>query len=360
MKTTHLIRVALAAALFATAACAEEIVTNRLSASLRFGLNLSARFKGTLGPVTLPPGTLPRLTPNGQAYNYDDGYLFTDVSGNEGGQTWYWGYDNSAAYPAGQVSDGVAFPANTILLSRSTANGDFVSPSMQDDPHLGVEVTYNRHLGTKRGVHYGVEAAVNYLSISLRDSRSYSGTTSRTTDAFPFTPGTTPPGASPSNPYQGSYDGWGFLLGDTPVATATAVVPGGFAIAGTREFEADLWGGRLGPYLDLALGSSTNWYLWLSGGLAVGLLSAEASWSETLSLPGPVALASLGRGSDCDVLWGWYVGANISYDINERWSAVAGVQFQDLGRYSHDFGGRTVELDLSKSIFITMGASYRF
>ena len=354
MKTTRFIWIALAAATFATAACAEEIVTNRLTASLRFGLNISARFKGSL---TVPPG-LARTTPHGDAYNYDDGYVLTDVSGNAGGQTWYWGYDNSATYPAGQISDGVSFPANTILFSHSTPSGTFTSPSMDDDPQPGLEVSYNRHLGTAHGVHYGVEVAGNFLNISLRDQSTFSGSSARTTDAYAYTPGTTPPGATPNNPYQGSYDGFGFLLGATPVASATAIVPGGFTVSGTRELDAVLWGFRLGPHLDFSIADQVN--VWISGGLAAGLISADAAWSETISLPGPVTLASVGRGSDCDLLLGWYLGANISWDINERWSAVAGVQFQDLGKYSHNFGGRTAELDLSKSIFITLGFSRRF
>lgn len=350
MNTTRFIWVALTAATLATAARAEEVVTNRLTASLRFGFNIKARFTGNIGTLPPPPFGVTRTTPNGDNYNYDDGYVLTDVSDNYGGQTWYWGYDDSASQISG----------NNILLSRSTANGTIESPSTGDDPHLGFEITYDRHLGRKRGVNYGVEVAGNYLNISMRDSRSYLGSTTRVTDAYSFTPGTTPPATSSGNPYQGSYDGEGFLIGATPVSTTTMQVPGGVSVSGRREFDADLWGGRLGPYLDMALGSSTNWNLWISGGFAVGLLSADASWSETVSAPGPVTLASFGSGSDCDLRWGWYVAANLSYDINERWSAVAGVQFQDLGKYSHDFGGRTVEVDLSKSLFVTLGVSYRF
>ncbi|MSU57438.1 MAG: hypothetical protein EXS35_04535 [Pedosphaera sp.] len=358
MKTTRFIWVALAAATFATAARAGETVTNRLTASLRFGLNISARFTGS--SASLGAFGVTRTTPRGDTYNYDDGYVLTDVSGNEGDQTWYWGYDNSATHPAGQISDGVAFPANTILFSRSTPNGTFTSPSMDHDPQPGVEVTYDRHLGTTHGVNYGVEVAGNFMAIFLRDNRPYSGTVTRTTDAYPFTPGTTPPGATPGDPYQGSYDGFGFLLGATPVpgASTTAIVPGGFTISGTRKLAADLWGMRLGPYLDAPLG--TNWNLWISGGVAVGLLSAEATWSETITLPGPTSLPSAGRGRDHDLLWGWYVSANLSWDFNDRWSAVVGVQFQDLGKYRHDFGGRTAELDLSESIFVTIGLSRRF
>lgn len=355
MKMTRSILAALATASLATTVPAEEIVTNRLTASLRFGLNISAKFKGSA--ATLPAPSSARLTPHGDAYNYDDGYVLTDVSGNEGGQTWYWGYDNSANYPAGQVSDGVAFPANTLLFSHSTPTGDFTSPTLDDDPQFGVEVTYNRYLGTKDGASYGLEMAANYLNLSLHDKRSFSGTVLRATDAYAYTPGTTPPGASPANPYQGSYDGWGFLLGDAPVASATAVVADGYTISGTRQLDADLWGWRLGAYMDFPIEDNLN--LWVSAGLAMGALKADANWNETVTL-GTATATSAGRGSHSDLLWGWYASANLSWDFSERWSAVAGVQFQDLGKYKHNFGGRAVELDLSRALFITLGASYRF
>src|SRR5436190_316861 len=111
MKTNRFIWVGVAAMMSLSAAHAAETVTNRLSASVRFGLNISAKFRGNVG--TVPPGA-PRTTPDGNPYNYDDGYVLPDVSGGAGGQTWNWGYDNSAS----QISGGGAFPANTILMSR--------------------------------------------------------------------------------------------------------------------------------------------------------------------------------------------------------------------------------------------------
>jgi opacity protein-like surface antigen len=349
MQTKHFILLAFAVATVPTAARAEEIVTNRLSASLRFGLNIKGRFKGN---PTLPPGPT-RTTPNGDRYNYEDGYVLTDSSGNAGGQTWYWGYNNSA----GQISDGVAFPANTILLSRSSPDGSYKSPELDDDPHLGFEITYDRHLFSRRRMNFGLEFGANYLNIGLQNRSSFSTTAQRTTDAYAYTPGTTPPAATPANPYRGSFDGFGFLIGDTPVASSSAAVAGGYTVSGSRELDANLWGGRLGPSLDYPITDRLN--LWISAGLALGLLNADASWNETISL-GTSSVDNVGRGSDSDFLLGWYLGGNISWDITQRWSVLGGVQFQDLGRYSHNFGGRTAELDLSKSIFINIGASYRF
>ena len=91
------------------------------------------------------------------------------------------------------------------------------------------------------------------------------------------------------------------------------------------------------------------------------MLDSTASWKETLTLPGGGGSTSVsGHGDDLRVLWGFYIGLNAAYQISERWGVEAGVQFQDLGTYNHNFGGRTVELDLSGSVFIHAGISYSF
>src|SRR5258708_8470549 len=91
-------------------ALAENDVTNRLTLSARFGFNIPVRFGGL---ASLPAPALARRTPQGDAYNYDDGFVLTDISGNFGGQTWYWGYDSSARQISG----------NNILLSRNSSVG---------------------------------------------------------------------------------------------------------------------------------------------------------------------------------------------------------------------------------------------
>lgn len=324
---------------------AEDFVTNRLSFSTRLGFNISARFKGSVG--NLPPPA-PRTTPGGDPYNYDDGYVLPDISGNVGGQTWYWGYDDSSSQISG----------DNILLSRSTPNGSFTSPSLDSNPSPGGELTYNRLLGVRGRVQVGLEAAINYLNVSLSDSSTYSGSGTRVTDAYPFTPGTTPPGATPSNPYQGSFGGPGFVIGDTPVSSTTTAGGGGLSIAGTRRFDANLWGWRVGPYVHLPVGEKLNLSLW--GGFALGWLDGKASWNETITLPNMSTLASAGRRNQDALLWGGYVGANVVWDFDEDWSLVGGVQYQNLGKYERIFSGRSIELDLSNSFFVTLGLSWKF
>jgi len=145
-----------------TSSSAEDSGTNYLNqvtVSARFGFNMSARFKG-LAALPLPMSS--RLTARGDHYNYDDGYVLTDNSGNFGGQTWYWGYDNSASQIAG----------NTVLLSRSTVMGGSAAQSLDSEPSVGAEVVFRRQLGGREWFRFGVEAAANYQNMTASGSSS--------------------------------------------------------------------------------------------------------------------------------------------------------------------------------------------
>lgn len=329
------------------AGAAEQTDTNRLNRfafSARLGFNVTAKFKN-LGRLSLTPTA--RTTPNGDAYNYDDGYVLTDVSGNFGNQTWYWGYDNQS-----QIS------GNTILMNRTTpsANVSSAGGKTDEDPNLGGELSYNRELGRRGKLRYGVEAAGNFMTVGLNDRHTLHGNLTRTTDAYPFTPGTTPPLTPPS--YQGSFDGPGFVIGATPVSSTTTLVPGGATITGQRKFDADIWGFRLGPYLEYPL--TERLHLSLSGGLAAALVNGSASWAETISVTSGSSATSTGRGHASDLMWGGYVSGKLSWQLSPRWNVEGGVQFQDLGIYQRALGGRKVEMDLSKSVFVTIGVGYSF
>lgn len=316
---------------------------NRFSFNARFGMNISAKFKGASMSLTAPP----RTTPDGSRYNYDDGYVLTDVSGNAGGQTWNWGYDQP-----GQIA------GNTILMHRSTVSADAPSAKGvdEDDPQSGFEFVYDRELGKRDKLHYGLEAAVNYMYLSTKDTSAFSGNVSRLTDAYPFTPGTTPPLTPPS--YQGTFNGPGFVLGSTPVSSTTALIISGATIVDQRNYNADIWGFRLGPYAEYPLSEDLD--LWFSGGLAVAMVDGSASWTETASIAGGSTVVGSGSGGDLGLLWGGYFSAKVSWQLSERWSAEGGVQYQNVGIYEHNYGGQVMQLDLSKSVFITVGLGYSF
>jgi len=322
-------------------------VTNRLTFSSRFGFNISARFKGV---NNLPaPASTARKTPQGDPYNYDDGYVLIDNSGNFGGQTWYWGYDDSSRQIAG----------NNILMGHNALAQGAGSVTTKDDPGYGAELVYRRLLPNREGLQVGFELAANYLNLSLSDSRSVSANVVRTSDPYPFTPGTMPPAASPGAPYQGSFQGPGFVIGATPGAPITTTEVGGATIAGHRQLDANIWGFRLGPCLEMPLGDKLK--LSLSGGFAGALIDADASWSETITIGSGGSPHTLSGGGQTDqMVYGFYVGVNAFWELSPRWNVVAGMQYQDLNGLNHSFGGRQVQLDLSQSFFVTLGLSFNF
>jgi hypothetical protein len=320
----------------------EEEDLNRFSALTRFGFNMSVRFKG-LNAAPLLQG--PRTAPGGQHYNYEDGYLLTDASGNHGHQTWFWGYDDSSRQVSG----------NNILLSRDTLKTP--STSLDDLPSFGGELVYTRMLGRIDRWRYGFEIAANYLNVSVYDDSRSAASLKHTTDAYPYTPGTSPPEATPSAPYQGSRKGPGFVVGDSPNSSSTPV-PGAATAVGRHKFVGDLWGFRLGPYLEFPV--TPEFKLSLSGGLAGGLMDAEVSWTEKVTLNGVSAGSLHGGGNDCDMLWGAYAAVNATWELDRHWSLVSSVQFQYLENYRHSFSGRTVEAKLNNAFFVNIGIGYRF
>ena len=171
------------AVLFGTAVSAEQDKitylnsTNRVTLSLRFGLNIHAKFSG-IGGGLLPGSTAGngRFTPNGDPYNYDDGYVLTDTTGNFLGFTSYWGYDNASQYNQG---------ANTFAFHNTTTTGIPTTTSGGDNPYLGLELTYDREFLRKENWHdmrFGLEAALNYMNISLNNNNAYGVSASTTTD----------------------------------------------------------------------------------------------------------------------------------------------------------------------------------
>ena len=305
--------------------------TNRVTLSFRLGLNIHAKFTG-IG-TTAGPG------------NYYDGYVLTDSTVNYLGLTSYWGYQYASQYNLG---------ANTFVFHQPSGAGVPSSISDSDNPYPGVELTYDRQLGVKEDWHhmrYGVEGALNYMPISMKNNNPYNVTIKTDTYAFGGVPGQIPvPG------HQGLFSG---NPGDPVlmVPGTSALTPGGTLLT-QNHFDADLWGGRLGPYVEFPLGRKLD--LRLSGGLAVGLLDGSGSWQEKLSLNGNPLGALSGSGDDFGVLWGYYASLNATWQINHRWGVAGGVQYQDLGTYSHNFGGRGVELDLNRSLFVELGVSYSF
>lgn len=324
--------------------CGPDRDLNSLSFSARFGFNIGTRFKNP-GHINL--ANIGRKTPDGLNFNYEDGYVLQDVSGGVDGYTYNWGFDN-----ASQVSP-AASPNNHLALSRTTSAEAMSSPWKDADVSMGGELVYRREFGTferSHNMHWGIEAAGNYANLSFNDHTSFGGMVTRQTDTFvPY------PDAEITDPRQGTFNGPGTLLNDTPISKDFTSSPAN--ISGIRKIDADMWGFRVGPYLEIPVARHLN--ASLSGGFAGAFLNVDASWNETLTV-GTTQYPFSGGGHDNNWRFGYYLAANAEYQFAKDWSVVGGAQYQSLSKYEQAIAGRTVDIDLSHAIFVTLGLSYRF
>jgi hypothetical protein len=327
----------------------EDAFFNHVTFSGRVAVNVDVKFG-------------PRLNLGGGGYNYLDGYVLPDSKTQPGeafafdptgtypfpgGITHYWGYDNSARQNDAANKE--------ILMTALAGGGDPLAHSDCPGVLPGFELGYKRELGTRGRWHYGVEGAVNYLNIRLENRVDYTGR--GTQSAFPYT-FTGVASNSPPAVYQGTFDfnfgGPNFDISGFPNYTTNVLVN----LLGNNDFEADVWGFRVGPYLSRPVGQHAH--LNLVGGLALGLVTARAAWTETLTVGGVTDPTHSGSGSGSDLLVGFYVGGEFTWQLSKRWDLNASVQYQNLGTYQLAAGTRQAELDLSHSLYFSLGLTYNF
>lgn len=314
---------------------------NRLSLGARIGLNFEAKFQNNNAAGNL--GANPGPATGGVNHNYDDGYVNVDSSGNAGGRTWNWGYDNGSQV-AGDTMQFHATQSDALSGSASRK---------ADDEQYGVELIYQRVLGSlssESSVNWGLEAAFGYTDIDLRDKRRGTSPVTVTTDTFQLN-GVLPPGAG----YHGTFDGPGPLLGDTPTRTVASDTA---TLVSSHKLRGESYGIRLGPFAECYFTPQLS--LAASAGLALAPTSLDYDFSETVTLPGGSPSVATGHKSKTELLYGYYVSALLRYDFTRHWGIYVGAQFQSLNDMKLSAGSSTARLDQDATVYGTAGVSWRF
>jgi hypothetical protein len=301
---------------------------NRLFLGPRFGLNFKADFRNN----AVNPGPAA-----GDAnHTYNDGYVLVDSSGDAGGLTWNWGYQNASQYNS--VNDTMRF-----LQSSGPS-------SVTGNPQYGAELVYQRVVGSLPSSSgcWGLEAAFGFTDLDLRENLSRTATV----DSYSFPPNNGVGVLPPSAGYNGTFSGPGALLGDTPTRTTAN-------LTGYQKLSGQLFGIRLGPFAEWNFTSKLS--LDASVGLTLAPALVDYDFSETATLPGGGGtFAESGHSSKAKLLYGPYVGGMLRYAFNKNWGVYAGAQFQNLTDMEQSVGGRTARLDPSVTVYGTVGASWSF
>ena len=319
--------------------CAQDRTTenpnpNWFSFGPQFGMNINARFKYVGNVNSASPGP---ATGGGMNRTYNNGFVNVDSSGNAGGQTWNWGYQNPS-----QVQ------GNTMtFIASSAVNG---AQNGNNDPHAGLDLAFGRRLGAVLGGQWGLQAAFDFTAISIHDNQPLAGSGALTSDAFPL--GAVIP---PQAPYAGSVTGPGPLLGDSPTRTTTAET---VLITGQRKLDAQIYVLRAGPYYEYFFGK--RWSGRLGGGLALAVADTKYSFNETIAFGNGLVANNAGSGSGADFQAGGYLEGKVLYAITPRTSLFAGAQYEYLGTFSRNAGSEQARLDMGSAAYVLFGVQLSF
>ncbi len=326
---------------------------NFVTLGYQLGFNIRSSFKniGRFGPATNPGST------NGLSnHSYDDGYNLVDSSGtgNEhpngtGGNvegTWNWGFGSGAT-----VNNG-----NGTISMHSLSSPGGTSNDRSDDPQPGFMLTFGRQLfkDDRDRWRAGLETSFGFTDYAVKDNRSIGAPGNELTDTYSLMGTVLPSSSSYSQNFTG--DPNHIIIGDTPSRSITRTV---IPVSGERDFEANLFAFKLGPYFEVPLNRTFSFSL--EGGVAMVYVWSNFRFDEEVMNSGGLTEFK-GNSYNRDIEFGGYAGAKISATISEQWSLFAGAQWQDVGTYEHrDRGtGETAVLDLSNSIFFTAGIGYSF
>ncbi len=335
---------------------------NRISMGFQLGFDLRTSFKhiGRFAPAT-DPGPAGSFT----NHVYDDGYNLVDSTGNqhfngsgftEG--TWNWGFSGNSNPDVNgngaQVSNNGG--ENGTISMHSTFSPGGSSNGKDNDPPPGLILTFSHQFFQDRKDRWraGLQAAFGYTDYDVKDSSNVNAKQNTLTDTYSLMGTTVPTGTSYGQGNLG--DPNHIIIGDTPTRTfSQQVVP----VTGTREFGADIFAFRLGPYFEIPLNKTFAFSL--EGGVAMVYVYSNFRYNEEVTTPGGL-LNLKGNGSNQDVEFGGYIGGKISAALNDRWRLFSAADWEDVSDYVHrsHTTGESAVLNLSQAVFFTAGIEYSF
>jgi len=311
-------------------------------------LNIDAEFRGFGGFANPLPAP---VIGGGFPYLYENGFVGQDISGNAGGQTWNWGYQNNAQYdPAGGgfINQSIT---NSAANARAGEEGE-TAPGIDLFALYDMGAVEWLDMGSERKPRWGFRGGLHVASADIDNNSALTAGVSRTTDSYALN-GTIPPLA----PYTGTFAGPSPLLSDTPVRT-TANLPVGATVTGNRDLDLFLMTLSVGSYLELPLGEKISVHL--EAGLSIALANGEYSQRSVTTIPGTGAQTTGASGEETDILPGFYLGTSVFYDFNDRWSLYGSARYQYLDDFSVRAGTSEAEVSFDGAFILSLGGVYSF
>ena len=306
------------------------------------GFNISASFsmKGNVN-----------ISANRPAGVYDDGYVRVDGTGNAEGYTSFWGYTD-AAHQYNAASQTLTMHNATSYTLNSSADGNAKN---NDAPYIGLDLAYGGIIQQWNQFRLGWEFGFNWLPIQITDSHSMLVNVNRSVYSFD-TGGITMPVVKPTDPYNGGSSGIGSPIHATPTQLANDQIGG--TVTGSRTLDVSLYALKLGPTIFWDVSP----YIGLTAGIgpAVGIVSGDLKFDETLSMNDGSITHSKGHIGATDVTVGAYVNAMITYHAARNGDYYLGVQYMPMRSANISGDGHQARLNLGGQVYLSAGINWPF
>ena len=266
------------------------------------GMNISADFKSK--------GTFNVSGNNAANGIYDDGYVREDDTGNAGGLTSYWGYNNKEQ-----------LVGNTLTMHGASSYSTTGSSSENGGAFPGFDLAYGDNIWYWKHARVGWEFGFGLLPINISEKSSSPATVNQSVYTF-NTGGIVVPGAG----YQGGPSGEGPVISGTPSSVTTNSTSG--TVTGSHTLDVMLYTFRLGPafYWDL----SQHLGIQVGAGPALGLVSGSYHYNETITTS-TGSTRNHGSFDFTDVTYGGYVNGTLLYHIINDADLYVGAQYMPMG-----------------------------
>lgn len=336
----------------------------RVSAGYAPMIGLKAEFKG-FGNFQ-NPFPVPALGTAGN-FNYTNGFVRIDSSGNVGGLTTFWSY-NSAA----QV-DPVGFSGLGGINFTTLSGGMSQAGSVAEDnvaAGAGFDLRADLRIGALsfiparggRTASWGLHTGFQYARVEVNNADTLTAGLTSITDSFALGAGVL--GVLPAAPFVGTFPGPGPLINDgtTPVpGSASALRTFGAAtatITGTRDLEVQMFIARFGSYIDIPVTEKID--LMVEGGFLVGVASGSYDWQTTVNVPGVGAQTTSGHSSHNRLLPGFYAGLGLTYNITPKFGIMTSARYQYMRQFDLIANGSDASLNFSSAFTLSLAAVWKF
>jgi hypothetical protein len=298
-------------------------------------------------PVPAPAG--------GTNYFYTDGSVQVDSSGNAGGLTTFWAYNNNSQYDAAGFGGLGAINYSTISGgvsgAGSTANSNVGAAAgfeMHGYLDLG-RVAFLPKIGD-REITWGLRTGLQYARVDNSNYGAQAAAVGTITDSFNLN-GVFPPLA----PYVGTFAGPGPLLGDTPTRTTGTTTA---SITGNRNLDVSLYVSTFGSYLALPVTKKLD--VMLEGGGVLAIASGSYTYESTVTVPGVGTQVTHGGRNSTRLLPGVFSSVGFAWHLNDKFSLQTSVRYQFMRQFSLMANGSHANLNFDSALVLYLGGLYRF